>query len=142
MQNQNIFALKILRFKMNTRNVIFFSTGSWFLSIQVYSLQSSEQLISTLAFSIISEYNISQSAGMVELVDSVDLGSTAKSVQVRVLLPAPIKKHPGGVFFYWYGQQRTRTHLNATLRWSVAIRRLDAGCSMIESSPVARTKAI
>ena len=26
---------------------------------------------------------------MVELVDSVDLGSTAKSVQVRVLLPAP-----------------------------------------------------
>ena len=30
-----------------------------------------------------------QYAGMVELVDSVDLGSTAKSVQVRVLLPAP-----------------------------------------------------
>ena len=30
-------------------------------------------------------------AGMVELVDSVDLGSTAKSVQVRVLLPAPRK---------------------------------------------------
>lgn len=30
-------------------------------------------------------------AGMVELVDSVDLGSTAKSVQVRVLLPAPNK---------------------------------------------------
>ena len=30
-------------------------------------------------------------AGMVELVDSVDLGSTAKSVQVRVLLPAPEK---------------------------------------------------
>ena len=29
---------------------------------------------------------------MVELVDSVDLGSTAKSVQVRVLLPAPIKQ--------------------------------------------------
>ena len=28
-------------------------------------------------------------AGVVELVDSVDLGSTAKSVQVRVLLPAP-----------------------------------------------------
>ena len=30
-------------------------------------------------------------AGMVELVDSVDLGSTAKSVQVRVLLPAPLR---------------------------------------------------
>ena len=28
---------------------------------------------------------------MVELVDSVDLGSTAKSVQVRVLLPAPYR---------------------------------------------------
>lgn len=33
-------------------------------------------------------------AGMVELVDSVDLGSTAKSVQVRVLLPAPKKNNP------------------------------------------------
>ena len=32
---------------------------------------------------------------MVELVDSVDLGSTAKSVQVRVLLPAPMQ---GGDF--------------------------------------------
>ena len=31
-------------------------------------------------------------AGMVELVDSADLGSAAKSVQVRVLLPAPAKK--------------------------------------------------
>ena len=35
------------------------------------------------------EYPGSKNAGMVELVDSVDLGSTAKSVQVRVLLPAP-----------------------------------------------------
>ena len=33
-------------------------------------------------------------AGMVELVDSVDLGSTAKSVQVRVLLPAPNQYNP------------------------------------------------
>ena len=31
---------------------------------------------------------------MVELVDSVDLGSTAKSVQVRVLLPAPKQYNP------------------------------------------------
>lgn len=31
---------------------------------------------------------------MVELVDSVDLGSTAKSVQVRVLLPAPNQYNP------------------------------------------------
>ena len=36
---------------------------------------------------------------MVELVDSVDLGSTAKSVQVRVLLPAPEKAaQKGGLF--------------------------------------------
>ena len=34
-------------------------------------------------------FNFLKFAGMVELVDSVDLGSTAKSVQVRVLLPAP-----------------------------------------------------
>ena len=43
-------------------------------------------------------------AGMVELVDSVDLGSTAKSVQVRVLLPAPLR-----VFLYdlmFYGDTR------------------------------------
>ena len=38
------------------------------------------------------------SAGMVELVDSVDLGSTAKSVQVRVLLPAPNQNNPNQVF--------------------------------------------
>ena len=37
-------------------------------------------------------------AGMVELVDSVDLGSTAKSVQVRVLLPAPNKYNPNQIF--------------------------------------------
>lgn len=35
---------------------------------------------------------------MVELVDSVDLGSTAKSVQVRVLLPAPNQYNPNLVF--------------------------------------------
>ena len=38
------------------------------------------------------------SAGMVELVDSVDLGSTAKSVQVRVLLPAPNQNNPNQIF--------------------------------------------
>ena len=35
---------------------------------------------------------------MVELVDSVDLGSTAKSVQVRVLLPAPNQYNPNQIF--------------------------------------------
>ena len=77
-------------------------------------------------------------AGMVELVDSVDLGSTAKRVQVRVLLPAPIKKHPfGGVFFIGIGNW-TRTHLNAEVRWTSAKRRLDGVCSIASSSPVAR----
>ena len=37
-------------------------------------------------------------AGMVELVDSVDLGYTAKSVQVRVLLPAPKQYNPNQFF--------------------------------------------
>ena len=32
-----------------------------------------------------------QYAGMVELVDSVDLGSSVLDVQVRVLLPAPLR---------------------------------------------------
>lgn len=45
----------------------------------------------------------SVSAGMVELVDSVDLGSTAKSVQVRVLLPAPNKK----TALYCFGTRRS-----------------------------------
>ena len=37
-------------------------------------------------------------ADVVELVDSVDLGSTAKSVQVRVLLPAPNQYNPNQIF--------------------------------------------
>ena len=36
------------------------------------------------------------SAGMVELVDSVDLGSSVLDVQVRVLLPAPNQKEDQG----------------------------------------------
>ena len=44
-------------------------------------------------------------ADMVELVDSVDLGSTAKSVQVRVLLPAPRRRklHIACGDFYAFG---------------------------------------
>ena len=42
---------------------------------------------------------------MVELVDSVDLGSTAKSVQVRVLLPAP-KKNEAKASFFFYPSRR------------------------------------
>lgn len=35
---------------------------------------------------------------MVELVDSVDLGSTVFDVQVRVLLPAPNQYNPNQIF--------------------------------------------
>ena len=41
-------------------------------------------------------------AGMVELVDSVDLGSSVLDVQVRVLLPAPtMKSTPLGVLLFF-----------------------------------------
>ena len=58
---------------------------------------------------------------MVELVDSVDLGSTAKSVQVRVLSSAPINATENDTFSVAFilCRSRTRTHLNAT-RMSVA----------------------
>ena len=52
---------------------------------------------------------------MVELVDSVDLGSTAVGVQVRVLLPAPTIKE-GAVapsFIVLLRKDRTRTQLHA-----------------------------
>ena len=63
---------------------------------------------------------------MVELVDSVDLGSSVLDVQVRVLLPAPIKKRRLSLlFFIGIDHRRTRTHLNATVRWTVAEIRLD-----------------
>ena len=68
---------------------------------------------------------------MVELVDSVDLGSTAKRVQVRVLLPAPKEKRgPRGLFFLLI-PNRTRTYLNAAVLWTAAKRRLDGVCSIV-----------
>ena len=68
---------------------------------------------------------------MVELVDSVDLGSTAKSVQVRVLLPAPRKMSPSGLFFLGRKSNGTRTHFNGLLRWSSLKFRLDGICIFI-----------
>ena len=57
---------------------------------------------------------------MVELVDSVDLGSTAKSVQVRVLLPAPNNENPnlfsigeGIGFFVYFGKENNGSSLTA-----------------------------
>ena len=41
-------------------------------------------------------------AGMVELVDSVDLGSSVLDVQVRVLLPAPKKERGENLSLFVY----------------------------------------
>ena len=72
-----------------------------------------------------------------------------ESVQVRVLLPAPDKKTvtERWLFFYLRVGSRTRTHLNASVRGTLACRRLDGGNTIIFfpagrkciSSPVART---
>lgn len=45
-------------------------------------------------------YNSNQSkyAGVVELADTQDLGSCAKSMQVRPLSPAPNQKNPNQIF--------------------------------------------
>ena len=79
---------------------------------------------------------------MVELVDSVDLGSSGLAVQVRVLSPAPKIGAPSKGAPILVSGRRARTHVNATVRWTVAIRRLDAGCSIVYSSPVARTREV
>ena len=47
------------------------------------------QNVKTITFNLTLYTFNSIFAGMVELVDSVDLGSTGIAVQVRVLLPAP-----------------------------------------------------
>ena len=49
------------------------------------------------------------------------------------------KESPSGLSFLVSGRQ-TRTHVNAAVRWTVATRRLDAGCSIMYSSPVTGTK--
>ena len=54
----------------------------------------------------------------------------------RVLSPAPIEKgRLRSSFFCWYGN-RTRTHLNPDVRWTVPGFRLDGNHSLISSSPV------
>ena len=59
-------------------------------------------------------------AGVVELVDSVDLGSSGFAVQVRVLSPAP----KGSLTMRWGSllvrkKDGTRTHITVTFRWNV-----------------------
>ena len=48
--------------------------------------------------------------------------------------------HPVGCASFLIWTIRTRTHLNATVRWTVAIRRLNAGCSLMSSSPISSTR--
>ena len=71
-----------------------------------------------------------------------------ESVQVRVLLPAPKQRHPEGCLLFLISIRRTRTHLNGTVRWTVACRRsrrrqhhnfLSRRERKCKSSPVART---
>ena len=48
-----------------------------------------------------------------------------------------------GCPYFWCGKSgRIRTNENATVQWTVATRRLDAGCSIVYSSPVARTREV
>ena len=58
-------------------------------------------------------------AGMVELVDSVDLGSTARACRFESCCPHQIKRR-GISLSFLFGQHGTRTHLNASVRWTLA----------------------
>ena len=72
-----------------------------------------------------------------EMVDVADSKSAASDgVPVRVRSPAPKKERPTGLSFFGANEgDRTRTHLNATVRWTVAGFRLDGNHSLILSSP-------
>ena len=71
---------------------------------------------------------------MVELVDSVDLGSSVLDVQVRVLLPAPNKKGTQGVPFLFGMEcgleptqmQMSGGHLLPKKLWKIPYARLTA----------------
>ena len=86
-----------------------------------------------------------------ELVDSLDLGSNAKSVQVRVLSSAPKKQSPIRVAAFFEGGQDSND-LIATVRWTVADTSANTGgyldfCpsparAKMQTSPVARTKSL
>ena len=75
---------------------------------------------------------------MVELVDSVDLGSSVLDVQVRVLLPAPSIKAPLWGCFLCFIVGRTRTH-QMQQSGGLLLARARPSNTLISSSPVART---
>ena len=82
------------------------------------------------------------SAGVVELVDSVDLGSSGIAVQVRVLSPAPkiMATRKGSHYFWCLCITQDSNPSNARVRWTRAAPRLDGEHSSIPSSPVTRTR--
>ena len=61
------------------------------------------------------------------------------SVPVRVRSPAPKRSIPNRGASFWY-RRRTRTYLNAAVRWTVARSRLDGNDTLIHSSPVTGAK--
>ena len=75
-------------------------------------------------------------AGMVELVDSVDLGSTANACRFESCCPHQKKRARQGSLFWCGSSNGTRTHFNAEVRWTSAKRRLDGVCSLVFPIPV------
>ena len=60
-------------------------------------------------------------ADVVELVDSLDLGSNAQACRFESCHPHQEDQDPNGVVvFLLLGGNRTRTDLDATVRWTVA----------------------
>ena len=57
---------------------------------------------------------------MVELVDSVDLGSTARACRFESCCPHQITKAPQRGAFVICKEDRTRTHFYASVRWTLA----------------------
>ena len=73
------------------------------------------------------------------MVDTGDLKSPGGDpVTVRARSPVPKRGYPiRGILFLNIG--RARTHLNATVRWTVARHRLDGDDTLISSSPFSGT---
>ena len=81
------------------------------------------------------------SAGVVELVDSVDLGSSGIAVQVRVLSPAPkIMAALWVAIIFGLCFRQDSNPSNARVRWTRAAPRLDGEHSLILSSPVTQKR--
>ena len=76
---------------------------------------------------------------MVELVDSVDLGSTARACRFESCCPHQKSPDPFGVGRF-FARQQTRTHLNASVRWTLAATSSKTGCYNNFSFPLRERK--